>query len=296
MSKPVFTGAAVAVITPFTEDLRKIDYDKFDEIIEYQIAHKTDAIVVAGTTGEAPTLSVPEHIELIKHCVNTVNGRVPVIASCGSNDTFYCVGLANECEKDGADALLMVTPYYNKTSQSGLIEHYNYIADRVSTPIILYHIPGRTGLTMKPETIFELSMHRNIVGIKEASSNISAIGETAALCGEEFSIYSGNDDQIVPLMSLGAKGVISVLSHVAPEVAHDMAQLYLDGNTHEATRLQLEYMDLCKALFCDVNPIPVKAAMNMMGFNVGRGRMPLGTLNEQNEAILRKALENHGLI
>lgn len=296
MSKPVFTGAAVAVITPFTEDLRKIDYDKFDEIIEYQIAHKTDAIVVAGTTGEAPTLSVPEHIELVKHCVNTVNGRVPVIASCGSNDTFYCVGLANECEKAGADALLMVTPYYNKTSQSGLIEHYNYIADRVSTPIILYHIPGRTGLTMKPETIFELSKHRNIVGIKEASSNISAIGETAALCGEEFSIYSGNDDQIVPLMSLGAKGVISVLSHVAPEVAHDMAQLYLDGNTHEATRLQLEYMDLCKALFCDVNPIPVKAAMNMMGFNVGRGRMPLGTLNEQNEAILRKALENHGLI
>lgn len=296
MSKPVFTGAAVAVITPFTEDLRKIDYDKFDEIIEYQIAHKTDAIVVAGTTGEAPTLSVPEHIELVKHCVNTVNGRVPVIASCGSNDTFYCVGLANECEKAGADALLMVTPYYNKTSQSGLIEHYNYIADRVSTPIILYHIPGRTGLTMKPETIFELSKHRNIVGIKEASSNISAIGETAALCGEEFSIYSGNDDQIVPLMSLGAKGVISVLSHVAPEVAHDMAQLYLDGNTHEATRLQLEYMDLCKALFCDVNPIPVKAAMNMMGFNVGRGRMPLGTLNEQNKAILRKALENHGLI
>lgn len=296
MSKPVFTGAAVAVITPFTEDLRKIDYDKFDEIIEYQIAHKTDAIVVAGTTGEAPTLSVPEHIELVKHCVNTVNGRVPVIASCGSNDTFYCVGLANECEKAEADALLMVTPYYNKTSQSGLIEHYNYIADRVSTPIILYHIPGRTGLTMKPETIFELSKHRNIVGIKEASSNISAIGETAALCGEEFSIYSGNDDQIVPLMSLGAKGVISVLSHVAPEVAHDMAQLYLDGNTHEATRLQLEYMDLCKALFCDVNPIPVKAAMNMMGFNVGRGRMPLGTLSEQNEAILRKALENHGLI
>lgn len=296
MSKPVFTGSAVAVITPFTEDLRKIDYDKFDEIIEYQIAHKTDAIVVAGTTGEAPTLSVPEHIELVKHCIDTVDGRVPVIASCGSNDTFYCVGLANECEKAGADALLMVTPYYNKTSQSGLIEHYNYIADRVSTPIILYHIPGRTGLTMKPETIYELSKHKNIVGIKEASSNISSIGETAALCGEDFAIYSGNDDQIVPLMSLGAKGVISVLSHVAPEIAHDMAQLYLDGKTQEATRLQLEYMDLCKALFCDVNPIPVKAAMNMMGFNVGRGRMPLGTLNKQNEELLRRALENHGLI
>lgn len=296
MSNPVFTGAAVAVITPFTPDLKKIDYDKFDEIIEYQIAHKTDAVVVAGTTGEAPTLSVPEHIELVNHCVKTVNGRVPVIASCGSNDTFYCVGLANECEKAGADALLMVTPYYNKTSQSGIIEHYNYIADRVNTPIILYHIPGRTGMTMKPETIYEISKHKNIVGIKEASGNISSIGQTAALCSDDFSLYSGNDDQIVPIMSLGGRGVISVLSHVVPEVVHDIAQFYLDGKTGEATALQLKYMDLCTALFCDVNPIPVKEAMNMMGFNVGRCRMPLGTLSEENKARLRKALENHGLI
>ncbi len=296
MSNPVFTGAAAAVITPFTEDLKKIDYDKFDEIVEYQIAHKTDAVVVAGTTGEAPTLSVPEHIELVNHCIKTVNGRVPVIASCGSNDTFYCVGLANECEKAGADALLMVTPYYNKTSQSGVIEHYNYIADRVNTPIILYHIPGRTGMTMKPETIFELSKHKNIVGIKEASGNISSIGQTASLCSEEFCFYSGNDDQIVPVMSLGGKGVISVLSHVAPEVAHNIAQFYLDGKTCEAAALQLEYMDLCTALFCDVNPIPVKEAMNMMGFNVGRCRMPLGTLSDDNKSRLRKALKNHGLI
>ena len=190
----------------------------------------------------------------------------------------------------------MVTPYYNKTSQSGIIEHYNYIADRVNTPIILYHIPGRTGMTMKPETIYEISKHKNIVGIKEASGNISSIGQTAALCSDDFSLYSGNDDQIVPIMSLGGRGVISVLSHVVPEVVHDIAQFYLDGKTGEATALQLKYMDLCTALFCDVNPIPVKEAMNMMGFNVGRCRMPLGTLSEENKARLRKALENHGLI
>ncbi len=294
--KVLFEGSAVAVITPFTEDLKRIDYDKFEEIINFQIENGTDAIVVCGTTGEASTLTHEEHTEAIKFCVDVTSKRVPVIAGTGSNDTYYAVELSNEAEKAGVDGLLLVTPYYNKTSQSGLIEHYNYIADRVSSPMILYNVPSRTGMAIKPETYAELAKHERIVAAKEACGNISEIAKTAALCGESLTLYSGNDDQIVPIMSLGGKGVISVLSHVAPKVAHDIARKYLDGDVTGSMKLQLEYLDLCNALFCDVNPIPVKEAMNMCCMNVGRCRMPLGTMSEAGKAALRKALANHNLV
>lgn len=294
--KVLFEGSAIAIITPFTEDLKRIDYDKFEKIINDQIENGTDAIVVCGTTGEGSTLSHAEHTAAMKFCVDVVGKRVPVIAGTGSNDTFYAVELSNEAEKAGVDGLLMVTPYYNKTSQSGLIEHYHYIADRVSTPIILYHVPSRTGMTIKPETYYELAKHERIVATKEACGNISEIAKTAALCGDSLTIYSGNDDQIVPLMSLGAKGVISVLSHVAPRVTHDIVRKYLDGDVEGSRNLQLEYLDLCNALFCDVNPIPVKEAMNMCGWDVGRCRMPLGQMSDAGKATLYAALKNHNLV
>ncbi|MCD7775545.1 MAG: 4-hydroxy-tetrahydrodipicolinate synthase [Clostridiales bacterium] len=293
--KVIFEGSAIAIITPFTEDLKKIDYDKFEKIINYQIENGTDAIVVCGTTGEGSTLSHEEHVNAMKFCVDVADKRVPVIAGTGSNDTFYAVELSNEAEKAGVDGLLMVTPYYNKTSQSGLIEHYNYIADRVSAPIILYHVPSRTGMTIKPETYYELAKHERIVATKEACGNISEIEKTASLCGDSLTIYSGNDDQILPIMALGGKGVISVLSHVVPTVAHNIVKMYLDGDVKGSRDLQLEYLDLCNALFCDVNPIPVKEAMNMMGWNVGRCRMPLGHMNEQQKAGLLAVLKKHNL-
>ena len=293
--KVIFEGSAIAIITPFTEDLKKIDFDTFEKIINDQIDNGTDAIVVCGTTGEGSTLSHAEHTDAIKFCVDVVNKRVPVIAGTGSNDTFYAVELSNEAEKFGVDGLLMVTPYYNKTSQSGLIEHYNYIADRVSAPIILYNVPSRTGMSIKPETYVELAKHERIVATKEACGDISLIQQTAALCGDNLTIYSGNDDQILPIMALGGKGVISVLSHVAPRVAHDIARKYLDGDVIGSRNLQLEYLDLCNALFCDVNPIPVKEAMNMCGWNVGRCRMPLGQMNDATKAVLYNALAKHGL-
>lgn len=297
MKKPViFEGSAIAIITPFTEDLKKIDYDKFEKIINYQIENGTDAIVVCGTTGEGSTLSNEEHINAMKFCVDVTAKRVPVIAGTGSNDTFYAVELSNEAESVGVDGLLMVTPYYNKTSQSGLIEHYNYIADRVSAPIILYNVPSRTGMNIKPETYVELAKHERIVATKEACGDISMIQRTAALCGDSLTIYSGNDDQILPVMALGGKGVISVLSHVAPRVAHDIARMYLDGDVIGSRELQLKYLELCNALFCDVNPIPVKEAMNMCGWDVGRCRMPLGTMNDASKAILYNALKAHDLV
>ncbi len=297
MKKPViFEGSAIAIVTPFTEDLKKIDYDEFERIINYQIDNGTDAIVVCGTTGEGSTLSNDEHINAMKFCVDVVGKRVPVIAGTGSNDTFYAVELSNEAESVGVDGLLMVTPYYNKTSQSGLVEHYNYIADRVSAPIILYNVPSRTGMTIKPETYVELAKHERIVATKEACGDISSIQKTAALCGDSLTIYSGNDDQILPIMALGGKGVISVLSHVAPRVAHDIARKYLDGDIETSRKLQLEYLDLCDALFCDVNPIPVKEAMNMCGWKVGRCRMPLGVMNDSSKAVLYNALKKHDLV
>ncbi len=297
MKKPViFEGSAIAVVTPFTEDLKKIDYSEFEKIINFQIDNGTDAIVVCGTTGEGSTLSTEEHVNAMKFCVDVAAKRVPVIAGTGSNDTFYAVELSNKAESVGVDGLLMVTPYYNKTSQSGLIEHYNYIADRVSAPIILYNVPSRTGMTIKPETYLELSKHERIVATKEACGDISMIQKTAALCGDSLTIYSGNDDQILPIMALGGKGVISVLSHVAPRVAHDIAAKFLAGDVEGSRKLQLEYLDLCSALFCDVNPIPVKEAMNMCGWNVGRCRMPLGKMNEASRAVLYNALKSHGIV
>ncbi len=295
MKPIIFTGAGVAIITPFNED-QSVNYDRFCEIVEYQLKKGTDAIVVCGTSGEAKTLSTEEHVRLIKLCVEIVNHKVPVIAGAGSNDTHYAVNLSNEAEKCGVDALLSVTPYYNKTSQRGLITHYNFIADRVSTPIILYNVPSRTGVNIKPETYAELCKHPRIVATKEANGDISEIAQTAALCRDELAIYSGNDDQATAIMSLGGKGVISVLSNVVPGIAHEIVQKYLDGDYIGSRQLQLEWLDLCNALFADVNPIPVKEAMNMMGLNVGPVRLPLVEMDDAGKAKLRASLVRHGLI
>lgn len=295
MKPVIFTGAGVAIITPFNED-QSVNYDRFCEIVEYQLKKGTDAIVVCGTSGEAKTLSTEEHVKLIKLCVEIVNHKVPVIAGAGSNDTHYAVNLSNEAEKCGVDALLSVTPYYNKTSQRGLITHYNFIADRVSTPIILYNVPSRTGVNIKPETYAELCKHPRIVATKEANGDISEIAQTAALCGDELAIYSGNDDQATAIMSLGGKGVISVLSNVVPGVAHEIVQKYLDGDYIGSRKLQLEWLDLCNALFADVNPIPVKEAMNMMGLDVGPVRLPLVEMDDAGKAKLRASLIRHNLI
>ena len=295
MKQTVFTGAGVAIVTPFTAD-NKINYDKLAELIEFQIANKTDSIIICGTTGEGSTLDHDEHAEAIRFAVEVTNKRIPVIAGTGSNDTAYAVKLSNEAEKAGVDALLSVTPYYNKTSQKGLIEHFNYIADRVSVPIILYNVPSRTGVDIKPETYLELSKHNRIVATKEASGNISAIAKTISLCGDALDVYSGNDDQVTALMSLGGKGSISVLSNILPEVAHNIAAKYLEGDHAESARLQLEYLDLCNNLFIDVNPIPVKEAMNMMGMNVGDCRLPLYRMSDDAREVLRKSLAKHGLV
>lgn len=295
MKQTVFTGAGVAIVTPFTKD-NKINYDKLAELLEFQIANKTDAIIICGTTGEGSTLDHEEHSNAIKFTVDVVNKRIPVIAGTGSNDTNYAVKLSNEAEKAGVDALLSVTPYYNKTSQRGLVQHFNYIADRVSAPIILYNVPSRTGVNILPETYLELSKHERIVGTKEANGDISSVARTIALCGEDFSVYSGNDDQVTALMSLGGKGSISVLSNIAPEVAHNIPALFLEGKYEESRKLQLEYIDLCHDLFIDVNPIPVKEAMNMMGMDVGDCRLPLYRMTDSTRETLRNTLARHGLV
>ncbi len=295
MKETVFTGAGVAIVTPFTED-NKINYDKLAELLEFQIANKTDAIIICGTTGEGSTLDHEEHSNAIKFTVDVVNKRIPVIAGTGSNDTNYAVKLSNEAEKAGVDALLSVTPYYNKTSQRGLVQHFNFIADRVSVPIILYNVPSRTGVNIQPETYYELSHHNRIVGTKEANGDISSVAKTISLCGKDFSVYSGNDDQVTPLMALGGKGSISVLSNIVPEVAHNIPAKFLEGDYQESARLQLEYLALCNALFSDVNPIPVKEAMNMMGMNVGNCRLPLYKMTEPAKEALRKTLANYGLV
>ncbi|MBQ8943918.1 MAG: 4-hydroxy-tetrahydrodipicolinate synthase [Clostridia bacterium] len=295
MKPVVFTGAGVAIITPFNEDMT-VNYESFAKIIEHQIANGTDAIVVCGTTGESATLNHEEHIDVIKYCVDVVNHRIPVIAGTGSNDTDYAVRLSNDAEKCGVDALLMVTPYYNKTSQRGLVAHYNFVADRVSSPIILYNVPSRTGVNILPETYAQLAQHERIVAVKEANGNVSAIVKTAALCGDNLTIYSGDDDQATAIMSLGGKGVISVLSNVAPKAAHDIAQKFLDGDSAESLRLQIEWLDLCNALFSDVNPIPVKEAMNMMGFNAGPCRLPLYEMDKASKEKLYSVLKKHNLV
>ena len=295
MKNTLFTGAAVAIITPFNED-NSINFECFGEIIENQIVNGTDAIVVCGTTGEASTMSDEEHIECIRFAVEKTAKRVPVIAGTGSNDTAYAIQLSQEAEKVGADGLLLVTPYYNKTTQRGLIAHFTAIADAVNIPIIIYNIPGRTGMAIDISTAKTLAKHKNIVGIKEASGNISYTAKLIAECGDELDVYSGNDDMIVPVMSLGGKGVISVLSHVIPKETHMMVQYCLENNFAEATKLQLEYLELINNLFIEVNPIPVKEAMNIMGVNAGGCRMPLYPMSDENRTKLKASLEKHGLV
>lgn len=295
MKNPIFTGAGVAIITPFTAD-GKVNEKVLAEIIEYQIAHSTDAIVICGTTGESATLDHNEHTQAIKVAVDVTAGRIPVIAGTGSNDTAYALKLSNDAEKLGVDGLLMVTPYYNKASQEGLIKHFNYVADRVSTPIILYNVPSRTGCEIKPETYAELAKHKMIYAAKEATGNLSSIAKTISLVPEDFAIYSGNDDQITPIMSLGGKGVISVLSNILPQVAHDIAQTALDGDFKKSAELQLKYFELCNAMFMDVNPIPVKAAMRLMGIDVGPLRLPLCDMTPANTEKLKSVLQKYELI
>ncbi|MBO6304395.1 MAG: 4-hydroxy-tetrahydrodipicolinate synthase [Selenomonadaceae bacterium] len=293
MKKTIFKGAGVAIVTPFTEN--GINYETFAKIIEDQIKCGTDAIIVTGTTGESATMSDEEHKAAIKFVVDTVNKRIPVIAGTGSNETAYALELTKYAKDAGADAALVVTPYYNKCTQKGLVRHYNMLAD-VGLPIILYSVPSRTGTSFKTETYKELSKHPNIVAVKEANGDLSSILRTRYACGDDLDVYSGNDDQIVPILSLGGKGVISVLSNVAPKATHDICELYFSGKTEEAAKLQIEYADLIDALFCEVNPIPVKTAMRLMGYNVGNLRMPLTDPEEKNLEQIKKALKNHGLI
>ncbi len=295
MKNTIFTGAGIAIITPFDKD-GSINYKCLGDIIDFQIDNGTDAVIICGTTGESSTMTDEEHIGCIKFAVDHVAGRVPVIAGTGSNDTKYAVELSLEAQKAGADGLLLVTPYYNKTSQNGLIGHFTAVADAVNIPIILYNIPGRTGMNIDIPTMKVLSKHKNIAAVKEASGNISYAAKLMAECGEDIDVYSGNDDMTVPLMSLGAKGVISVLSHVIPKQTHMMVQYCLENNFAEATKLQLEYLDLINDLFIEVNPMPVKEALNLMGYEVGECRMPLCKMSEEHIEILRGSLKKHGLI
>ena len=293
MKNPVFSGAAVAIVTPYTKD--GIDFDKLGKLIDFQIENGTDAIVINGTTGESSTQTIPEHLAVIEFGIRRVAGRVPVIAGTGSNDTADAIVMSVEAEKAGADALLIVTPYYNKTSQRGLIAHFNAIADKVSIPIILYNVPSRTGLSFTAETYAALSAHPNINGVKEASGNFALIAKTRYLCPKDFHIWSGNDDQVIPVMSLGGLGVISVASNVIPAEMAKMSKLFLEGKTKEACDMQIHYLDLIDKLFIDVNPIPVKAALNMMGFDVGHLRMPLVELSDVHKAQLAESMKAVGL-
>lgn len=295
MKKTIFTGAATALVTPMNNDTT-VNYDRLKSLVNEQIEAGIDALVICGTTGEKSTLSYKEHVKVIEEAIKTADGRVPIIAGAGSNDTVYSVGLCKEAIALGADALLSVTPYYNKASQEGLIAHYNYIADRIDKPLIVYNVPSRTGVSIQPETYLELSKHENIVAIKEANGDISSVAKTKQLVGDALDIYSGNDDQIVPIMSLGGKGVISVLSNILPKETHDMCMAYLNGDTQKAMELQLKYIPFINALFSDVNPIPVKEAMNLMGMNVGPVRLPLVPMNVQKLAAMKQIMYGLGLI
>lgn len=292
MKKCIFTGSGVAIVTPFTSD--GIDFDKLGELIEYQIREKTDAIVICGTTGEASTMPDEEHISAIAYTVKKVNGRLPVIAGTGSNDTRHAIRLSKSAQEVGADAILSVTPYYNKTTQRGLYEHFKVVAESITIPVILYNVPSRTNLNINPDTLQKLSAIENIVAIKEC--NLNQVGETINLCGKDFTIYSGEDGLIVPLMALGGKGVISVMANIIPKDTHDIAAKFLAGDLEGSRRLQLGTVELIKALFMEVSPIPVKEAMNQMGLNVGKCRMPLVDMAANNKEILVKAIQNYGLI
>ena len=294
MKKTIFTGAATAIVTPMTAE--GVDYEQFGRLIDWQIDNGIDAIVVAGTTGEGSTLTDAEHKEVIRYCVQRVGGRVPVIAGTGSNDIAYAIALTKYACEVGADAMLLVTPYYNKATQKGLIASFTAIADASTKPCILYNVPSRTGCNLLPATVAELAKHPNIVGIKEASGNISQIAQVAHLCGDSIDIYSGNDDQIVPVMSLGGKGVISVLSNLMPAETSRICHDYLEGNTAAATAMQLQLLPLVDALFCEVNPIPVKAAMAAMGFGDNYLRLPLTPMEEKNAEGLYTLMREQSLI
>ena len=293
MKKTIFTGAGVAIVTPMNKD-QSINYDKLEWLIENQIKNGTDSIIICGTTGESSTMTDEEHIDTIRFAVQKVGGRIPVIAGAGSNDTAYAIWLSKESKKAGADALLQVTPYYNKASQRGLVAHFNAIADATDLPIILYNVPSRTGVNISIDTYKELSKHPNIVAAKEASGDLSKVAELAASC--DLDIYSGNDDQILPILSLGGKGVISVLSNVIPKETHGICQLFFEGKNEEAKNLALKYLDLANMLFCDVNPIPVKAALNLMGQDVGSCRLPLIDMEDSKINALKACLDKYGLI
>ncbi|SHH78335.1 4-hydroxy-tetrahydrodipicolinate synthase [Clostridium collagenovorans DSM 3089] len=290
----LFKGSAVAIVTPFNE--KGVDFDKLKELIEWHIENKTDAIVVCGTTGEASTMSETERKETIKFVVDVVNKRIPVIAGTGSNNTAASIAMSKWAEEIGVDGLLVITPYYNRTTQKGLIEHFKAINDSVKTPIILYNVPGRTGMNIDPSTLVKLCDLENIIAIKEASGNISQVAKIKALCGDKIDIYSGNDDQIIPILSLGGIGVISVLANVVPKETHDMVMNYLEGKTQEALDLQIEYLALCDALFIENNPIPVKTALNLMSKEVGPLRLPLCDMCDSNKDLLEKELKNCNLI
>lgn len=292
----VFKGAGVAIVTPMKAN-GEVNYEKFADLIEFQIANGTDAIIVCGTTGEASTLSHEEHLEVIRYCAKKVAGRVPVIAGTGSNSTETAVYLSTEAEKYGVDGLLLVSPYYNKATQNGLYTHFKTVADAVKLPIILYNVPGRTGCNILPDTIVKLATEvENIVAVKEACGNISQIARLAAKAGGRVDIYSGNDDQIVPILSLGGIGVISVLSNIAPRQTHDICEKYFAGDVRGSMELQLKAMDLCDALFCEVNPIPVKKALNLMGMEAGSLRLPLTEMEDANAKKLEKAMQEFGLL
>lgn len=295
MKNTIFTGAGVAIVTPMNTD-GSINYEKLGELIDFNIENGSDAIVICGTTGESATMSDDEHIDCIRYAVERTAKRVPVIAGTGSNDTAYAVKLSKHAEELGADALLVVTPYYNKTSQAGLITHFTTIADAVNIPMILYNVPSRTGVNIAVETVCVLAEHKNIVAIKEASGNISQIAKLAEACGDKIDIYSGNDDQIVPIMSLGGKGVISVLSNCVPRETHDICQLCLENRYDEARKLALSLLDFANNLFIDVNPIPVKEALNIMGFQVGECRLPLVPLSENARAVLTESMRKIRLV
>lgn len=292
----IFTGAGVALVTPMNQD-GSVNYNKLEEIIEQQIAGHTDAIIICGTTGEASTLTVEEHVECIRFCCEVVNKRIPVIAGTGSNCTQSAIELSKEAEKSGVDGLLLVTPYYNKATQNGLKAHYKAIAKEVNVPIILYNVPSRTGTRLAPQTVVDLCHEvPNIVGVKDATGDISEVAELMSLAKGTVDVYSGNDDQIVPVLSLGGKGVISVLSNILPKETHDMVASYLEGDVAKSCEMQLKYFDLVKALFCEVNPIPVKKALNLMGMEVGSLRLPLTEMEDANAKRLEEEMRKAGVI
>lgn len=292
MRKPLFEGSCVAIVTPFTEN--SVDFEKLGELIDFQLREGTDAIVICGTTGEASTMPDEEHKAAIKFAVSKVNGRIPVIAGTGSNDTRHAIELSKFAEEAGVDAILTVSPYYNKTTQRGLYEHFKVIAQSIKIPVILYNVPSRTNMNINPETVKALSEIENIVAIKEC--NLSQVGDIINLCGDDFTVYSGDDNAVLPLLALGGKGVISVMANIIPKDTHDLVAKFMAGDIEGSRRIQLRTLELIKALFIEVSPVPVKAAMNLMGMNVGKCRMPLVDMSDKNAEVLKRELINYGLL